>query len=50
MPNQPRDDNPPRTVRIDDALWAKVKAVAAERGVKVSVVIREALERLVTKT
>lgn len=49
MPNQPRDDNPPRTIRIDDTLWKKVKDAAAERGVKVSVVVREALERFVTK-
>lgn len=45
MPNQPRDDNPPRSIRIQDDLWAKVKHAAAERGVKLSVIVREALER-----
>lgn len=45
MPNQPRDDNPARAVRIDDRLWQKAKDRAAEKGETVSDVIRRALER-----
>lgn len=50
MPNQPRDENPPRSVRIEDGLWERAKVAAAERGVKVSVIVREALERYLPKT
>lgn len=50
MPNQPRDDNPPRTVRIDDDLWAELKDFAAESGKAVSVVIRDAVRAFIAKT
>jgi plasmid stability protein len=48
VPNQPRPDNPARAVRINDALWAKLQARAAEHGTNVSAVIREALEKYVS--
>jgi hypothetical protein len=47
MPNQPRDDNPARAVRVPDELWDAAKAKAAGRGETVSDVIRRALERYV---
>ena len=45
MPNQPRDDNPGRTVRIPDDLWARVRARAERDGASASEVVREALRR-----
>lgn len=47
MPNKPRKDNPPRTIRVDDELWDKVKARAAERGEDVSEAVRRMLRRYV---
>lgn len=38
---------PRRTIRVDDELWSRAKAVAAERGDDVSAVIRRALEAYV---
>jgi antitoxin component of RelBE/YafQ-DinJ toxin-antitoxin module len=49
MPDQPRPDNPARTLRVDRALWDAAKARAAERGETVSDVIRRALERYVRR-
>lgn len=49
MPNKPRDDNPGRVIRIENALWAKVRTMAAERKVTASVIVREAIERYVGK-
>lgn len=46
--NQPRPDNPARTVRVDDELWSAARRVAAERGESVSAVIRRALEAYTT--
>lgn len=43
MPNKPRPDNPARPVRIDDALWSRVRAIAAEDETTPSVVVREAV-------
>ena len=40
MPNQPRDDNPGRTVRIPDDLWARVRARAERDGASPSEVVR----------
>lgn len=48
MPNQPKPDNPPRSVRIGDQLWAKAKKVAAKEGTDVSSVVRRALENYTT--
>ena len=41
--NQPRPDNPARAVRIEDEVWARVKAVAKRRGTTASEVVRTAL-------
>lgn len=49
MPNQPRADNPARTVRIDDSLWIAVKARAKAEGATVSAVIRRALEHYINR-
>lgn len=40
---------PPRSVRIDDALWTAAKAKAAEEGRSVSDVVVAALRRYVKK-
>jgi predicted DNA binding CopG/RHH family protein len=50
MPNQPRDDNPARAVRVPDPLWDAAKARAAERGETVSDLIRRALQRYVARS
>lgn len=43
MPNRPRPENPARPVRIDDSLWARVKAIAEEDETTASAVVREAV-------
>ena len=43
MPNKPRPENPARPVRVDDDLWARVKARAARDAVSASEVVREAI-------
>ncbi len=43
MPNQPRDDNPARTIRIDDELWGAVKALAKKEQVSASEIVRDAI-------
>jgi len=45
MPNKPRPSNPARPVRIEDDLWAQVRAIAEESEVSASEVVREALRR-----
>lgn len=45
MPNQPRPDNPARSVRVPDDLWNAAKERAAERGETVTDVILRALRR-----
>lgn len=50
MPNQPRPDNPARTVRVPDDLWNAARAKAATNGETVADVIRRALERYVKRT
>jgi antitoxin component of RelBE/YafQ-DinJ toxin-antitoxin module len=47
--NQPRDDNPARTVRVDDRLWQAAKLAAAANGTTVSDILRGALERYVKR-
>lgn len=49
MPNQPRPDNPPRPVRVEDALWTAAKRAAREDGTTVSAVVREALRQYVAR-
>jgi antitoxin component of RelBE/YafQ-DinJ toxin-antitoxin module len=48
MPNQPRDDNPCRAIRVDDELWEAAKVRAAERGESVSEAVRAFLRRYTT--
>lgn len=43
MPNKPRPDNPARPVRIEDDLWARVKAIAKRDETTASAVVREAV-------
>lgn len=45
MPNQPRADNPARSVRVPDDLWHAAKERAAERGETVTDAIIRALRR-----
>lgn len=47
MPNQPRPDNPARTVRIDDGLWTAIKRIAVAEGTTVSEIVRRAITALV---
>ena len=47
MPNQPRPDNPARSVRVPDDLWTAAKERAAERGETVTDVLVRALRRYV---
>jgi len=43
VPNQPATPN--RTVRVPDELWLPAKAKAADEGVTLTEIIRDALER-----
>lgn len=43
MPNRPRPENPARPVRIEDELWARVKALAKRDETTASAVVREAV-------
>ena len=43
MPNQRAPGISPRTIAIPDDLWHRVQQLAAQAGVKVSVVVRAAL-------
>lgn len=47
MPNQPRKDNPARSVRVPDDLWNAAKTRAEERGETVTDVLIRALKRYV---
>lgn len=48
MPNQPAPGNRGHYISsIPDPLWARVQAVAAERGESVSAAVRRALEEYV---
>lgn len=49
MPNQPRSDNPARSVRVPDPLWQAAKNRAAERDETVTDVLTRALRRYVKK-
>ena len=43
MPNAPK--TPIRTIRISDELWGAVQELAAEQGITVTSIIKEALEK-----
>ena len=49
MPNKPRPENPARPIRVEDDLWAAVKATAAGNEETVSEVVRRALRRYVAR-
>lgn len=49
MPNQPRADNPARSVRVPDDLWRAAKERAADRDETVTDVLVRALERYVKR-
>jgi predicted HicB family RNase H-like nuclease len=44
MPNQPRKGTSIRTLRMDDDLWAALKAEAEANGESVGAVVRRALD------
>lgn len=50
MPNQPRDDNPARQIRVDDNLWTAAKQAAANNRTTVSDIVRDALRRYVKES
>ena len=45
MPNQPRPDNRPHMIRVDDQLWEASLAEAARRGESISEAVRRFLRR-----
>lgn len=49
MPNAPRDDNPHRSIRVDDELWCDAFIAACEEGTTRAEVMREALRVLVAR-
>lgn len=49
MANQPRADNPHRSVRVEDALWEAARVAAAQEGTTRGDVMREALRELVAR-
>lgn len=49
MPNQPRPDNPHRSVRVEDQLWQAAKEAADQEGTTRGDVMREALRDLVRR-
>lgn len=50
MANQPRKDNPARTVRVEDDLWNDSNECAAWNDESVSQVVRRDLRAYVRKT
>lgn len=49
MPNQPRADNPHRSVRIEDDLWEQSRLAAEAEGTTRGDVMRQALRQLVAR-
>lgn len=49
MANQPRADNPHRSVRVEDGLWEAAKEAATIEGTTRGDVMREALRELVER-
>lgn len=49
MANRPRDDNPHRSVRIEDELWEAAKVAAALEGTTRAEVMQQALRDLVAR-
>jgi predicted transcriptional regulator len=49
MPNKPRADNPHRSVRVEDALWAASKDAAEAEHTTRGDIMRQALRDLVER-
>lgn len=49
MANQPRANNPHRSVRVEDDLWEAARIAAAKEGTTRGDVMREALRELVAR-
>lgn len=49
MANQPRFDNPHRSVRVEDDLWRKAEVAARAEGTTRGEVMRQALVELVAR-
>lgn len=49
MPNQPRDDNPHRSLRVENELWHAAFIAARKEGTTRAEVMREALRELVER-
>ena len=49
MANQPRADNPHRSVRVEDELWGPAEQAAAAEGTTRGEVMRQALRELVSR-
>lgn len=49
MANQPRANNPHRSVRVEDDLWAAAAEAAESEGTTRGDVMREALRELVAR-
>lgn len=47
MPDQPRPDNPARSVRVEDDLWHEAGKYAAEQGTTRAAIIQAALRAFV---
>lgn len=49
MPNKPRDNNPHRSVRVEDALWEAARVAAEREGTTRAEVMQQALRELVAR-
>lgn len=49
MANQPRADNPHRSVRVEDDLWSAAEKAATKEGTTRGQVMRDALSDLVAR-
>jgi hypothetical protein len=49
VPNQPRKDNPHRSVRVEDDLWEAARIAAAEEDTTRGDIMRQALRELVER-
>lgn len=47
MANQPRENNPHRSVRVDDDLWRAAQRKAKKLGIPVAAPIRDALRAFI---
>lgn len=47
MPNRPREENPHRSIRVEDGLWLAAERACAKLGTTRADVMREALRQAV---